>query len=231
MKPAEILVMHRARIEQLYSENGSWARVYTMLSKSLPEIAGMSQVTFKQYAPILIELNKSLSNDEQLNNQVKQGLETVKQELGRLQELNSQLNIDEQLTTVKQELDGVKQQLNNDDRLNKVTQELEQVKQMLTAELDLNKLYDARLKEQVELNNELNNSIEQLKKQELNKEVRQDRVKQSLNIVGWSIQQSGGYYRGFRKIGGKMMSVYLGKSLDDAEQKIRAKDQLIAMRD
>jgi hypothetical protein len=43
------------------------------------------------------------------------------------------------------------------------------------------------------------------------------------NIAGWTVAKSGGYFRAFKKMGGKMKAVYLGKSLDGAEQKIMAK--------
>jgi predicted nuclease with TOPRIM domain len=195
MKPAEILTIHRARVQELYTETGSWAKVYEMLSKSLPEIAGMSQATFKQYAPILIELNKQL-NKQGLNtglnnsaelNTVKHELEQVKQELSILQELNTELNKELELNnSVKHELNEVKQQLNN----------------------------------QIRLNSELN------KEQGLNMPVKQETVKQKLNnIAGWNIQESGGYFRAFKKMGGKMKAVYLGKNLDDAETKIQAKER------
>jgi hypothetical protein len=167
MKPAEFLTMHRARVQELYTKTGSWAKVYEMLSKSLPEIAGMSRATFKQYAPILIELNKALNNDDRLNNQVKQ---------------------DQELNTVKQELEAVKHELNR----------LQELNTGLNKELELNKL---------------------------NISVKQETVKHGLNISGWSIQESKGYFRAFKKVAGKMKAVYLGKNLDDAEMKIRNKEK------
>jgi len=160
MKPVEILVLHRARIQQLFSETGSWPKTYETMKNEFSEFAGMSLATFKQYSPILIELNKQLNNEERLNsglnndaelNTVKQELETVKQELNRLQELNTGLNI----------------------------------------------------------------------------QVKHETVKHGLNIAGWSIQESKGYFRAFRKMGGKMQAVYLGKNLDDAEQKIQSKQSQI----
>jgi len=35
------------------------------------------------------------------------------------------------------------------------------------------------------------------------------------NIDGWSIQKSGGYYRLFKKIAGKVHGIYLGKTIDE----------------
>ena len=91
------------------------------------------------------------------------------------------------------------------EELNTVKHELDEVQQ------ELNRLQ--------ELNTELNKQIR------LNTDVKQGMVKQKLNIAGWSIQESGGYFRGFKKVAGKMQAVYLGKSLDGAEQKIRTKEQ------
>lgn len=51
--------------------------------------------------------------------------------------------------------------------------------------------------------------------------------KQKMIIAGWSVQESRGYFRAFRRIDGKMKGVYLGKTLEDAEQKIRSKEKKI----
>jgi hypothetical protein len=170
MKPIEILIQHWERIQQVFSEIGSWPKTYEIMKSEFPEIAGMSLATFKQYSPILIELNKQLNNSTELNT-VKQELEAVKQELNRSQELNTGLN----------------------------------------KELELNKLNNQGLNMQV--------------KQEA---VKQEAVKHGLNIAGWNVQESGGYFRAFKKMGGKMKAVYLGKNLDDAETKIRNKEKQMA---
>jgi hypothetical protein len=160
MKPVEILVMHRERIQQLFLELGSWPKTYETMKNEFSEFAGMSLATFKQYSPILIELNKQLNNNDGLNT-VKQELETVKQELNRLQELNK-------------------------------------------------------------LNNQGLNTG-------LNIQVKQETVKHGLNnIAGWNISKSKGYFRAFRKMGGKMKAVYLGKNLDGAETKIQSKQEQLA---
>jgi hypothetical protein len=49
--------------------------------------------------------------------------------------------------------------------------------------------------------------------------------KQKMIIAGWSIQESHGYFRAFKRIAGKMKGVYLGKTLEDAEKKIRGKEK------
>lgn len=156
MTPSEILILHRERICYLFTEMKSWPKVFEQLSTELPNPIGMQLGTFKQYAPILLELTKELNkklNNAELNNAVKQELEQVKQQLNTLQELNSQLN------------------------------------------------------NQLELNNP----------------VKQSRVKQGLTVAGWSIQCSGGFYRAFKRVNGKIEGVYIGKSLNSAESKIEAK--------
>jgi hypothetical protein len=146
MKPVEILIKHRNRIQQVFSEYESLQKTYVALSSDIQEIAEMSVATFEHYAAILIELNKSLNDCDEL-------------------------------ASVKQELEHVRCQLN--------------------------KIQGSSLS------------------------VKQESTKQGLNISGWSIQESKGYFRAFRKMGGKMYAVYLGKTIDNAEAKIGMKEQQI----
>jgi len=146
MTSAEILTQHKERIFHFYDETKSWQKVFERLSTELPNGIGMQAATFKQYAPIMLELNK---------------------------ELNNQLN-------------KVKHELNNQIELNK----------------------------EIELNNPaLNSPVKQLK------------VKHGLNISGWTVAKSRGYFRAFKKVAGKQIGVYLGKTLDDAAEKIEAREQ------
>ena len=46
----------------------------------------------------------------------------------------------------------------------------------------------------------------------------------SIKIAGWNVTIFRGYHRGFKRINGKLRSIYLGKSLDGAEKKIAAKE-------
>lgn len=46
-------------------------------------------------------------------------------------------------------------------------------------------------------------------------------------IAGWNVTPNGKYYRAFRRIGGKLHSLYIGKSLEDAGAKIRTKEAAI----
>ena len=49
--------------------------------------------------------------------------------------------------------------------------------------------------------------------------------KGSHTINGWNVQHSGGYFRLFKRIGGKLHGIYLGKKCDEdlAKEKIKAK--------
>ena len=73
------------------------------------------------------------------------------------------------------------------------------------------------VKQEVNRLQELRHSVKQSK-------VKQLKPKQGLTIAGWSIQHSGGYYRGFRRVDGKIEGVHLGKNLDNAESRIAAKE-------
>ncbi len=177
MKPIEILLKHRDRVQGIFSEVKSWPKTYEMLKSEFPEFSEMSFPTFKQYSTILLEINKMLNSGELLN---------------------SKLNNDAALNSVKQELENVKQELN---RLNL-------------------------------LNTELNNTIESLNSGKMlnmiNKEDSLMDDKQPINISGWSVIKFGRYFRAFRRFGRKMHGVYLGKTLEGAEQKIQAKQLQLA---
>ena len=107
-----------------------------------------------------------------------------------------------ELTSSKQELD-------------KVTQERDNLQNMY------NQLYNNDRLDKVIQNPD---NLQKLDKVIQNPD---DLQKSDKNIQGWSIQFSKGYYRGFRKFGRKLVSVYLGKNLDGAENKIIEKQQRI----
>lgn len=44
--------------------------------------------------------------------------------------------------------------------------------------------------------------------------------KQKIKVGNWNIVKSGGYYRAFRRIDGKIHGVYVGKKLNKARDKI-----------
>ena len=181
MTSAEILTQHKERIFHFYGETKSWQKVFERLSTELPNGIGMQAATFKQYAPIMLELNNEL-NKEMFSRIESHAIELDEFELS-IYELNNQLNKAKQDLIASQELNN---QLNN----------------------------------QLALNIELNNPA-------LNSPVKQLKVKHGLNIAGWTVASSRGYFRAFKKVAGKQIGVYLGKTLDNAAEKIEAKEQRI----
>jgi hypothetical protein len=77
------------------------------------------------------------------------------------------------------------------------------------------------------INNQLKIENSQQETRETNKqsECTLNNDKQKLIIAGWSVQESHGYFRAFKRIDGKMKGIYLGKTLEGAEQKIRGKEK------
>jgi hypothetical protein len=53
--------------------------------------------------------------------------------------------------------------------------------------------------------------------------------KTTKNIAGWNVTPYRGYFRAFKRIGGKLHSLYLGKTLDDAESKIKTKQSALSV--
>ena len=130
---------------------------------------------------------------------------------------------DGQLNKLNKTITGLNEKLNNEQELNtKLNNQVQELNNRLNTLDGLN----------AELNNELekcrlnvsdaglNNSDEKLNTDEP--------AKQKLNIAGWTVIKSGRYYRAFRKINKKVHGVHLGKSLDDAEIKIRAKQEQLS---
>jgi chromosome segregation ATPase len=161
-------------------------------------------------------------------------LSKVKQELD---EVKQELNIKrEELAKVIQELDQVKQELaNSQSELYRVKQELEEVKQKLDKSEEVSQERLDKVIQSEQVRQELANAdglymVKQIDEvsQKLNKHNPGSKVKQRLAISGWSIQQDRqGYYRAFKKIGGKLRAVYLGRSLEGAEDRIRAKEAAV----
>jgi hypothetical protein len=77
------------------------------------------------------------------------------------------------------------------------------------------------------LNNQLNTKKAQQETIKTNEQSKDtlNNDKQKMIIAGWSVQESHGYFRAFKRIDGKMKGIYLGKTLKGAEQKIRDKEK------
>ncbi|MFH0996333.1 MAG: hypothetical protein V1844_12700 [Pseudomonadota bacterium] len=190
MTAIEFFIEHLGAILAAFQETESSKAAWESLKGIMPEIEqSMSFPTFRQYGGLLVALNSRLNIpylQERLKelSTIEQELEAVKQELNRLQGLNTELN-----------------------------KQIESIGTELSKQFVLN----------IDLNNELQLNSKLNKEHGLNMPVKQETVKQGLNISGWTVAESGGYFRAFRKMGGKMKAVYLGKNLEGAEQKIHAK--------
>jgi hypothetical protein len=99
-----------------------------------------------------------------------------------------------------------------DDRLNKLNIKIDELNKTVNG-------LNEKLNTEHELNIRLN--IFDGLNSELNIEAEQ--VKQKLNIAGWTVAKSGGYFRAFKKIKGRVYGVHLGRNLANAEAKIDAK--------
>ena len=90
----------------------------------------------------------------------------------------------------------------------KLVNELNKVKQINTKLIDdLNKLNEE--------NSILHQKLNKVKQSELN----ESKNKVKMNINGWSVQKSGGYYRLFKKIDDKVHGIYLGKTINENKAK------------
>jgi septal ring factor EnvC (AmiA/AmiB activator) len=203
MEPVDVILGVLNEIEQLRKEGRTWQEIQS----AIPALQAIGLATVKQYGRVVLEVKHGLAKDDKLNT-VRQVLEAVRQELNIKRE---------ELAKVIQELDQVKQELaNSQSELYRVKQELEEVKQKLDKSEELNTVSQERLDKVIQ--------SEQVS-QKLNKHDPGSKVKQRLSIADWNIQQDRqGYYRAFKKIGGKLRAVYLGRSLEGAEDRIRAKE-------
>ena len=144
--------------------------------------------------------------------------------------------IDSQVETISLELKMKKQEKN------KLIEELSLVKQKKTKmikdelnrikQIEINanatKQENAVLKEKLlkmdRIKKELNKELNKVKQELLVKQKdKQQETSKGINIDGWSVQKSGGYYRMFKKINGKVHGIYLGKYLDQEKARKRIK--------
>lgn len=172
MGAMEFVVDHLSDVLRAYDGNQGHDEAYRILQSQFPELSSeMSFASFKQYAGIIIRLNKKI-------------------------------NILEVLNTDKQNPGNDKQEINNHDMIN------------------------SQINNSGLINSDKQNSDDD--KQLINKGGAMANDKQKINISGWSIQKSGGFYRAFKRINGKMHGIYIGKNLDDADRKIAAKVEQLA---
>ncbi len=73
---------------------------------------------------------------------------------------------------------------------------------------------NSNLRKELEIANAAIANVSQLEVKENN----------SIKIAGWNVTIFRGYHRGFKRINGKLRSIYLGKNLEGAKQKIAVKE-------
>ena len=73
---------------------------------------------------------------------------------------------------------------------------------------------NSNLRKELEIANAAIANVSQLEVKENN----------SIKIAGWNVTIFRGYHRGFKRINGRLKSIYLGKTLEGAEQKIAVKE-------
>ncbi|KPA13900.1 hypothetical protein MHK_005892 [Candidatus Magnetomorum sp. HK-1] len=151
------------------------------------------------------KLNRAKQDSCDELSKVKHQKKELIKELKQVKQTNSDLK--NKLNKVKQanldlgsKLNRVKQ--DTDDELSKVKHQREE----LTKEL----------KQVKQTNLDLENKLNRVKQNE------EDKSKAKMSIHGWNIQKSGGYYRLFKKISGRVHGIYLGKTIkqDIARKKI-----------
>jgi predicted RNase H-like nuclease (RuvC/YqgF family) len=232
MGAIEFVVDHLAEVLKAYEGEPGHDEAFRKLQDQFPGLSSeLSFASFKQYAGIVLRLNKkinilaALNTDKQLN------------KINKPDTLNSLLNSDE---NDKQKINNLIEMLNTAkhevDRLTLLNSELNKTVEKLNSQINNSELINSDKQNSDDDKQTLNILQEQLNtaKQEiellnskLNKGDTMIDDKQKINISGWSIQKSGGFYRAFRRIKGKMQGVYIGKSLDEAESKIRVKEQAL----
>lgn len=206
MGAIEFVVDHLAEVLKAYEGEPGHDEAFRKLQDQFPGLSSeLSFASFKQYAGIVLRLNKKINILDALNKDKQ--LNTINK--------GDALNSDKHLQVAKQEINTLNEQLNivkqENERLESLNMELNNTIEMLNTRI--NKIESLNIDKQ---------GIDKINKGE---SVSDD--KQKINIAGWSIQKSGGFYRAFRRIKGKMQGVYIGKNLDDAESKIRMKEQAL----
>ncbi len=210
MTPIHFLLEHREAVLSAFS--GSPKEAWRKLIIETPEINdAMVFNTFKVIVGPFVKTCRFF--DGRLNdsgaelNKTDVGLNKLNETIVGLNEkLNSKQELNEKLNTQIQELNT---RLNNLEGLNVgLNNELVKFRLNVPDGTGLNESDDTKL------NTGLNG-------------METDQVKSKLNIAGWTVAKSGKYYRAFRKIKGRVHGVHLGKSLDDAEQKILTKKSQI----
>lgn len=210
MTPIKFLLENEAIVRAAF--DGSSKKAWSILLIQLPEITNvMALNSFRVLIRPFVETCRFF--DDRLNKlNTHEGLNKLNE--GEAQKLNTHIE------ELNKTINGLNTELNNDHELNiKLNTQIEELNirlntlDGLNTELN-NELVKCRLN--IPDSEQLNNSGERLN-------MKTEQVKQKLNIAGWTVAKSGGYFRAFKKIKGRVYGVHLGRDLVNAEAKIEAK--------
>ena len=226
---------NREVVLSCYLESGeSPKKTWDRLTGMFPELDGLTKFnSFKTYLKPTVEMLNRVQpemepGDEKFN-EVKQSLEAATAERDRLQAELDELT--ERFNEVQQERDELRKTLNLLNRTpDKSESGLAGVKQALDEATTENGILKTELMESSELfhkvkqdrgfllaeNERLKAEIERMK----------SGPKNSTNIDGWTLSKTGGYFKLYKKVDGKVKGIHLGKAFDRerAVEKIRAKE-------
>ena len=168
---------------------------------------------------------------EEVENQVKRvelELETIQNEVKK--QKKEKRNLLKEVYLVKQNKEKKdKEELNKMENLKKEVKQVKQdnieIKEELLKSHNLNIKLENELNKVKQDNKKILSKVKQSDKQLVEKsaKVKQKEKSRKINIDGWSVQKSGGYYRMFKKINGQVNGIYIGKILDKkvAQKKIK----------
>jgi len=195
-------------IQQLRNQKLSYQKVADSLNeRKISTLSGRGKWNKNTVSRLISHNNDKIKASEKKSLiKVKQNKKTLIKELEEVKQQNVELY--KQLNKVKQKNKTLKEVKHHKERLDK---DLISVKQ-------LNSELENELNKVKQTNTELQEKLNRVKQIDQQKSTDQEKK----NVDGWSIQKSGGYYRLFKKIAGKVHGIYLGKTINEeiAKKKI-----------
>jgi len=186
------------------SGRGKWGKgsIGRLLSKAKDALYTQDTKDNSQIKHQKDHLFKELNKDKQANIDLSNQLNKVKQAKESLINLKNQNNsLLNELNKAKQTNADLLNQLNKVKHQNNLLIEVKHQNEELSKELNKVKQVKDELCEKL-------NKVKHDKKEKSKKRVK-------MSIDGWSVQKSGGYYRLFRKIAGKVHGIYIGKTINE----------------
>ena len=200
--PLKFMIAKRELIIKALQEKGSLTKAWDSLSEDLPEIMQVTKFnTFKVYARMLKVIDNIIKEKENLEKKFGKVSQERNDALVLLSEARKEnRTIEKRLGKVRQNQDAKSQ------KLSKITSEKERL------ENELGKVRQKLLKDQEKLPNFLPNS-----------KGSGIYISVPKHVDGWGVQLKGSYYRLFKKIGGKVKWIHVGRNwdLNVAKKKIR----------